>query len=416
MVSSVLGSVTLGYTPLWNPRRQRCGARLLVDSPQHSAVDGRHLLSALAEVWPAAGTGVLLSVQSPALLQDLLEHTPAHSLWLEIQDSQLDGTADLARLRRAAQRGVHLVWRGAPGHAPAAALAGLFHQTLRALTPEQALATLRGASPSPVLAGALYESVANRALLELALDRHRAAGVVGWPGDEILHHYRLRQIQPARALLASLVQAIDADESLESLEQRMGDEPLLAYRFLRYANSAALSLRTPVHSLRQGLMTMGLARLRAWLVEQLPHSSNDANLDPIRAAMVLRGRIMERLADAGAEEALRREVFLCGLFSQLDLLLGEPLGTALHQLPLPGRVASAVLGQTGPYTPWLDVATALESGSTHVIREVCRAHKMPAEQVNRALLRTLAQPAAALPGNQPAKGLRRSAGAVFAAA
>jgi c-di-GMP-related signal transduction protein len=128
-------------------------------------------------------------------------------------------------------------------------------------------------------------------------------------------------------------------------------------------------------------------------MEQMPHASSDANLQPIRAAIVLRARIMERLADAGIEDDLRREVFLCGIFSQVDLLLGENLGAALHRLPLPGRVASAILGQTGPYAPWLEVASALESGATKVIRDVCRAHDLQADEVNRALLRSLAAPA-----------------------
>ncbi|MBX9818817.1 MAG: histidine kinase, partial [Burkholderiaceae bacterium] len=83
-------------------------------------------------------------------------------------------------------------------------------------------------------------------------------------------------------------------------------------------------------------------------------------------------------------------VFLCGIFSQVDLLLGENLGAALHRLPLPGRVASAILGQTGPYAPWLETASALESGNTKVIRDVCRAHDLQADEVNRALLRSLA--------------------------
>ena len=170
----------------------------------------------------------------------------------------------------------------------------------------------------------------------------------------------------------------------------MGDEPLLIYRFLRFANSAALALRSEIASVRQGLLNLGYSRLRAWLMEQIPHASSDANLQPIRGAMVLRARIMERLAAAGAEDELRREVFMCGIFSQVDLLLGENLGTALHRLPLPGRVASAVLGQTGPYAPWLQVASALEGSSTKVIRDVCKAHDLPADEVNRALLRSLA--------------------------
>jgi EAL and modified HD-GYP domain-containing signal transduction protein len=401
MARSVLDSVTLGYTLLWNQKRQRCGVRLLVDSASPSAVDARHLLSAMAELWPSASAGVLLSVQTPALLQDLLEHLPARGVWLEIPNATMADAPLAGKVRKAAQRGVHLVWRGEPGQIPTAAIAPHFHAVQRALTPQEALNALRMARHAGTAHSAtpstprIFEGMASQALVEHALDREHAWGVLGWPSEEILYNHRLRQIQPSRTQLQTLVQAIDADESLESLEQRMGDEPLLNYRFLRYANSAALGLRQEVDSVRQGLLTMGLLRLRAWLVEQLPNASSDMNLDPVRASMVLRARTMERLADAGAEEALRREVFLCGLFSQLDLLLGEPLGTALHHLPLPGRVASAILGQTGPYTPWLDVATALESGSTHVIREVCKAHDMRAEEVNRALLRTLAQPPSA---------------------
>jgi c-di-GMP-related signal transduction protein len=137
-------------------------------------------------------------------------------------------------------------------------------------------------------------------------------------------------------------------------------------------------------------MVMGYSKLRSWLMELIPHASTDPNLEPILWSMVLRARIMERLADAGAEDELRREVFLCGILSQLDLLLGEPLGAAIHRLPLPGRIASAVVGQTGPYAPWLEVATALESGNTRMIHDVCRAHTMAADDVNRALIRALA--------------------------
>jgi EAL and modified HD-GYP domain-containing signal transduction protein len=135
---------------------------------------------------------------------------------------------------------------------------------------------------------------------------------------------------------------------------------------------------------------MGYTQLRTWLMEQISTGKDDPDLAPIRASMLLRGHLMEHLCGAGIENELRREVFLCGIFSQLDLLLGEPVGAAIHKLPLPGRIASAVIGQTGPYAAWLEVATALESGNTRIIREVCKAHKLPAEEVNRALLHTLA--------------------------
>ena len=404
MSQSVLGSVTLGYEPLWNQWRARCGVRLLVDSDSSTAVDAQHLLAAIAELWPQSASQLLLSVRSASLLGDLLEHAPAKSHWLEIQSHWMTDPLFAGRVRRAAQRGLRMVWRGEPGEVPSSEVTDCFHKTLRSLTPHEALGALRVAlrqlqdgpyadrtqHPSPVLAGCLYDGLASQALVEHALDRQGVWGVVGWPAEEILYGYRFRQIQPARSVLVRVVAAIDADQSLESIEHLMGNEPLLNYRFLRFANSAGVGTRAEITSVRQGLMTLGYSRLRAWLMEQMPHASSDANLDPIRTGMVLRARIMEHLADVGVDDELRREVFLCGVFSQVDLVLFEPLGTALHRLPLPGRVSSAILGNTGPYAPWLQVASALESGSTRVIREVCKAHNIEADEVNRALLRTLA--------------------------
>ncbi|MES2949727.1 MAG: histidine kinase [Pseudomonadota bacterium] len=405
MTPSVLGSVTLGYELIWNQKRHCSGVRLFVDADSHSAVDARHLVAAITELWSESAPTLLLHVRSPSLLSGLLDQSPLPGVWLEIPDHWLSDAQFTNQVRKARARGLQLVWSGEAGQAPDPAMENLFHKTVRTLTPHEALAALRVSlrqhqdagmgSPqtatSPVVAGCIYEGLASQALLEHALDRQGAWAVAGWPAEEILYAYRLRQIQPSRQLLRALVKAIEADESLDTLEHRMGDEPLLVYRFLRYANSAHLGARCEVNSVRQGLMVMGYTKLRAWLMEQIPQASGDPNLDPIRFAMVLRARTMERLADAGIEDDLRREVFLCGIFSQLDLLLGEPLGAAIHRLPLPGRIASAVVGQTGPYAAWLEVASALESSNTRMIRDVCKAHKIPADEVNRALLHTLSE-------------------------
>jgi hypothetical protein len=399
MTTSVLGSVTLGYTPLWNPWRQRSGIRLLVESHGSKALDGQHLLASIAELWPGKGDALLLSVRTPALLNNLLDFAPAQSIWMEIQNDALADALLFGKVRKAQQRGLRMVWTGEPGTSPAPEIASWFHKIQRALTPAQALQALRAslhgmARSSPVHADGLYEGLASQALVEHALDRRGVAGVVGWPVEEILYSYRFKQIQPSRAVLMALVKGIDTDESTDMLEQAMGQDPLLNYRFLRFLNSVAVGLRHEISSVHQGLLTVGLSRLRVWLMEQMPHASTDPNLDPIRASLVMRARIMQHLAEAGHEEDLRREVFLCGIFSQVDLFLGEPMGSAMHRLPLPGRISSAILGRSGPYAPWLEVASALESGNTTLIRKVCDAHHMPAADVNRALLRTLAASAA----------------------
>jgi c-di-GMP-related signal transduction protein len=106
--------------------------------------------------------------------------------------------------------------------------------------------------------------------------------------------------------------------------------------------------------------------------------------------MVLRARFMAELLDAGESEALQRELYLCGLLSQIDLLLFEPMASALHAAPFPSRVKEAILSQDGPYWPYLDIATAVETPLLEVTQTRCATHGFDLEDVNLALLRTLA--------------------------
>jgi len=109
----------------------------------------------------------------------------------------------------------------------------------------------------------------------------------------------------------------------------------------------------------------------------------------VRESMVLRARLAEQLIEAGVGKELRAEMYLCALFSQLDLLLGEPLGAILRRLPLSERVYDAAVLRSGPYAPSLDMASALESDDAPLVRDLCEQHELDREQVNRSLLHVL---------------------------
>jgi c-di-GMP phosphodiesterase len=412
MATTVLGNISLGYRLLWNRSRQPAAVQLFVDTDAEISVDARHLLSALGELWPEHAPVLLLTIQSARLLGDLLDHAGANDPWLEVHEASL-GDPDLRqRVQQAQARGLRLVWRGKPGQRPDAALAPCFHKRMIDLTDGEALRGLRaslqdknasgGNAPptSPVEAGQIYEAVASRALAEHCLDHQGAWALAGWPMDDVLLGYHQQAIQPALGALQRLLKAIDADASLETIEHLLSEEPVLAYRLLQHLNSASRGLRREIDSIWHGLMVWGLSALKTWLQAQLPQASTDLNLQPVRTVMVTRAHLVERLMDAGEEDELRREVYLCGLFSRIDQLLGEPLDTALQRLPLSESLQAALLQHTGPYSPYLEIATALESPATRTTRALCDTHQLSLEEVNRALLRTLA----ALPA-QPAKGL-----------
>jgi len=110
---------------------------------------------------------------------------------------------------------------------------------------------------SPLKPAHIYEGLASRALVEHALDEQQVWAVAGWPVDDVMHGYRAQQVQPHHIALVDLIEALDAEDAMESIEERLGEDPVLAYRFLRFANSAAFGLRTQIATLRHGLLLVG---------------------------------------------------------------------------------------------------------------------------------------------------------------
>ena len=107
------------------------------------------------------------------------------------------------------------------------------------------------------------------------------------------------------------MKAIDKEQSLDVMEEILGSDPVLAYRFLLYTNSAALGLRRGVDSLRRGLVMLGLGTLERWLADQLPHACTEQDLVPLRTQVVLRA------SGRQAEEALTAlEELICSRFGE----------------------------------------------------------------------------------------------------
>lgn len=399
MASGVLHDVSMGYQLLWGPQRKVAGVQLRMDLQSNTSIDARHLLGTLGKMWRTDAPPLQLCTSSVALLADLLDMAPAKQARIEVSDAQLRDPAIAARVVRAGQRGLSLVWRGEPGTRFKAAYTSSFTQSILGLSTDEALMSLRiakrsqGANlpadpASPVRAGQIYEGVASQLLAEHVLGQQGAAALLGWPVEDVLYGYRQHRIQPGRAAIMRLVEAIDADIAMEDIEQLLAQDALLAYRFLRYVNSAGAGLRREIDALRQGLMVLGLGRVKTWLQEQLPKASSDRNLHPVRLGMTLRAQLMAETLDAGEGDALKRELHLCGLLSQIDQLLAEPLTSALGSVPLPARVIAALVDHDGPYWPYLAIACALESPGT-ASQSLCERHGIDQEAVNQALLRTL---------------------------
>ena len=112
-------------------------------------------------------------------------------------------------------------------------------------------------------------------------------------------------------------------------------------------------------------------------------------MKPLMHLAVRRGLVMEEIARPGGDDALRNELFICGVFSTLDRMMGQPFEQLLRTIPVQESVANALSHESGPLAPFLALARAIETESAYDIRETAETLMLTVGDVNRALAKAL---------------------------
>jgi EAL and modified HD-GYP domain-containing signal transduction protein len=383
----ILGQVVLGYCPMIGRQRSISATRLTVFPQRPDATpDARALLAALAEAWPADGEALVLNIASEGLLRDTLASEPPPHIGLEVP-------AFMAAQHETALRALH-----AHGHTlylkgrPAAELPRAVLECFKLAIIEFSDDRRSGPAPADGATRALsfVQSGVTRASEVEESFRRGAASVLGWPIDEPVAKGTGKAVAPDLKVIVELMNRVDRQESIDRLEASLKNDPTLAFRLVRYINSAAFGLRVEISSFRHAIMMLGYQKLKRWLALLLASASNDAAMKPVMFAAVRRGLFMEELVRSAGDEQMSSEIFICGVFSLLDVMMGQPFDQLLKSIPVPQDVHDALVNGSGRYRPYLELVRAVEQESLFDIRNAAEAQLLSAAEINRALLRALA--------------------------
>ncbi|MBI2797093.1 MAG: EAL domain-containing protein [Gemmatimonadetes bacterium] len=173
-----------------------------------------------------------------------------------------------------------------------------------------------------------------------------------------------RALSPGLSGIARLMnQVLDPAVPERTLEDSFRADPALTIKLLRIVNSAAMG-RSGIDSIPQAIRLVGRAPLHRWLALLLASSAPRG--DGIESEMVLaaleRGRLCEVMAENSGRKAAAPALFLTGLLSTLDSILGVPMAELLKQIKVSVEVETALLHEEGPYTPFLQLATSYANG------------------------------------------------------
>lgn len=145
------------------------------------------------------------------------------------------------------------------------------------------------------------------------------------------------------------------------LEKLISQDASLAYRLLRYINSAFFGLRSTVTSIKHALTLMGPAVVRQWASLILMVGLADGKPAELLVTGMVRAKMCELIGSADPEIPAD-QYFTVGLFSILDALMDILLTDILNDLPLDEEIKSALTNHTGPLGETLQGVLDYEQG------------------------------------------------------
>jgi EAL and modified HD-GYP domain-containing signal transduction protein len=416
----VLGQVALGYSPMIDRQRAVVATRLTVFPERPDAApDAVALLRALAEVWPdeeppsaiapplrldprpldpaavslrppAARPPVSLNLAGEALLRATMAAAPGPQWMIEVPAFMAGDATNATALRELRAAGSVLMIKGRPLSQLDPEMLALFSHSIVEIGEER-----RGNVPPPAGVRAIttvQAGVRTLAQVDAAFQRG-AVAVLGWQWDDAPPKPGSRASVPTDIqVVMELINGVEREDPVPKLEAVLRRDPTLAFRLMRYLNSAAFGLQVEINSFGHALMLLGYKRLKRWLGLLLVSSAKGANARPLMYAAVRRGLLMEELGrqqEASSGGEVRGEMFICGVFSLLDRLLQQSFDELLRNVPVPESVQLALRGEGGPYGGYLDLVRAIEQQAVFDIREHSSSLMLGAAAVNRAVLAAL---------------------------
>jgi EAL and modified HD-GYP domain-containing signal transduction protein len=190
---------------------------------------------------------------------------------------------------------------------------------------------------------------------------------------------RKEKINDSRIVLTEMLNLIRNDGDAQAIADVAKRDPGVAVHVLAMANSPAYGVMKPITGIDQAIMLLGRETLYRWLAVSIFRTGGDGARDVALLEVALaRARLLELSALSTGSKPMADELFLVGLLSFIDSLLGVPMKDVLASMSLPPAVRDVLLDSQGPHVPWLMLAIAVE-----------KCHASRAEQLAQSLSLTM---------------------------
>ncbi|WP_332855450.1 EAL and HDOD domain-containing protein [Duganella sp. S19_KUP01_CR8] len=169
------------------------------------------------------------------------------------------------------------------------------------------------------------------------------------------------KVDQSRMTSIELLNLLRTDAELPAMIEVAKRDPGMTYQVLQWANAPSNGQTTKVTSLQQAFMVLGRNQLYRGLTVsmfRLGGGANQARDESLLEVALTRARFLETCSKL--PQAQRDELFLVGLLSLFDVLLGVPMANLVDKMHLSDDIRDVLLNSDGVYGPYLTIVLLLE--------------------------------------------------------
>ncbi|MBQ7679645.1 MAG: HDOD domain-containing protein [Butyrivibrio sp.] len=201
-------------------------------------------------------------------------------------------------------------------------------------------------------------------------------------------HESQTDVSPLKVTYIELLNVVnEPDFDLTDAADVIGEDAALVISLLEMVNHMAVN--SEITSVRHAAAMLGQRELKKWINTAVTKELCADKPSEITRISMLRAKFAENLAPIFEMGGLSSELFLMGLFSVLDIMLGKTMEDSLKMVKVSKNISNALINGTGELAPVLNFVKEYENASWQEISRIMVLGDMDMDQVYKAYLEAL---------------------------
>ena len=195
-------------------------------------------------------------------------------------------------------------------------------------------------------------------------------------------------IAPVKINYIELLNTVNSDDfDLTKAADIIGRDTALVISLLEMVNH--MTINSEITSIRHAAAMLGQRELKKWITTAVTKQLCDDKPSEVARVSLLRAKFAENLAPIFEQAGQSQELFMMGLFSVLDVILGKTMEEALEMLKVSKNISRALINRDGPYADVYEFMLQYESAGWTVIDRIMLLKDMDSAAVYDAYIDTL---------------------------